>query len=262
MQHPGEVVRQVRRLRNLTQRELAGERFSKSYVSAIEHNRTAPSAEALHYFAKRLGQPEGDFVALLQQPDVAKGLAAELHCGDAYQAQGAYQEALGSYESARTHLSLHHDLSTAAQVYAGLGYLIYAEHFPATSSLTPSHSPGQLEHDFLRASSFLLEGVGFYRASGDRLEEVRTRLTGATPNLAGYFVESGVQRAGDSTSPEESPGKEHRAMASNIDPTRVERHGGQPWFESEEGRGSTFFLALLVLSRDTTPEHEVKEGAR
>ena len=76
MQHIGEVIRQVRRLRNLTQQELAGERFSKSYVSAIEHHRTAPSTEVLRYFAEQLGQPEGDFTVLLQQPDVAKALVA------------------------------------------------------------------------------------------------------------------------------------------------------------------------------------------
>lgn len=315
MQYIGEVVRQVRRLRNLTQQELAGKRFSKSYISAIEHNRTAPSAEALRYFAERLGQPDGDFTALLQQPEVAKELAAltklpsaatngiikrdealgllyvlleqtdmaggsslqqlpnlsqealqvlpprlqaryhflvglaarkggnfstalrafdaalahtpleqqaailneigrchflqrayltalgyhlharhllghapsrhapaslrlsiELHCGDAYQALGAYQQALAFYEAARAYLSTHHDLSTAAQVYTGLGYLIYAAAFPAASNATLSLSPEQIEHDYQRASSFLHQGMSFYRASGDRPGEARTRL--------------------------------------------------------------------------------------
>ncbi len=71
----GEIIRQVRRFRNLTQRELAGERFSKSYVSGVEHQRIAPSAEALRFFAERLGQPDGNFAALLQQPDVAQALS-------------------------------------------------------------------------------------------------------------------------------------------------------------------------------------------
>lgn len=322
MQHLGEIIRQVRRLRNLTQQELAGERFSKSYVSAIEHNRIAPSAESLHYFAERLGQPDGDFTLLLQQPDVTKALAAlkalppaatngiikrdealgllyvlleqaevtgaslprqlpslssevlaslpprlqaryhflvglaaeregdvaaalrafesalalsppdqqaavldemgrcyflqreyltalgyhlhagrllaqaparhvpaalrlavELHSGDAYQALGAFPQALESYESARKHLSLYHDLSTAAQVSAGLGYLIYAVIFPAASDPSHALAPGQIEHAFQRASSFLHEGMGFYRTSGDGLGQARARLTLASLQL-------------------------------------------------------------------------------
>jgi len=71
----GEIIRQVRHLRNLTQQALAGDRFSKSYVSAVERNRIAPSPRALRFFAERLGQPNGNFAALLQQPDVAQALS-------------------------------------------------------------------------------------------------------------------------------------------------------------------------------------------
>jgi len=316
MQHLGEVIRQVRRLRNLSQQELAGERFSKSYVSAIEHNRAKPSAEALHYFAQRLGQPDGDFAALLEQPEVTKalttlkaqppaamngllkrdealallfalleqadvtgaspltqlpalspeslaslpsrlqaryhflmGLAARrednlsaaihafeaalalspldqqasildelgrchflqrsyltalgyhlharllleqlpvrriqtalrlsvnLHCGETYQALGAYPQALASYESARKHLSAQHDVATAAQVYTGLGYLIYAALFPDTMPFHFSRrSSEQIEHEFQRARSFSLQGASFYQTSGDRLGEANARL--------------------------------------------------------------------------------------
>ncbi len=322
MQQPiGEIVRQVRRLRNLTQRELAGDHYSKSYVSAVEHGRIMPSAEALRFFAERLGQPDGNFVALLQQPDVEKALsvldttlpttnghtrqamtpallltlleqadlpglsplnhlpalaadalaglpphlqaryhflmglgakaqgdvaaalrafeaalalapldrqaaildeigtcyarqlahhtalgyhlhalrllaggpasrasallrlAVELHCGDDFQAVGAYRQALGYYESARVHLSAHHDLATTGKLYAGLGYLLYAALFPATapsSSAALSHSPEQIEHDYQRASNFLRQGLSFYQASGDRLGGANARLTLAT----------------------------------------------------------------------------------
>ncbi len=307
----GEVVRQIRRLRNLTQRELAGERYSKSYVSAVEHNRIAPSAEALRFFAERLGEPDGNFTALLGQPDIEKALSVldrplpvtngyikrdatiallhtlleqaefpglaphhlpalaqdalaslpphlqsryyflmgqsarekrdlptalrafeaalalapadqqaaildeigscyfqqrayhtalgyhlhalrlllkapfsraslpltvELHCGEDYQALGAYRQALEHYESARTYLSTQHDLATAGKLYTALGYCTYAALSQATApSLLPVSE--QLEHDYQRASSFLHQGVSFSQVSGDRLGETNARLT-------------------------------------------------------------------------------------
>ena len=68
----GQVIRQIRQFRHLTQRDLAGDRFSKSYVSAVEHNRLTPSSSALRFFAQRLGQPDGNFAALLQQPEIVQ----------------------------------------------------------------------------------------------------------------------------------------------------------------------------------------------
>src|SRR5438067_13910150 len=63
----GEIIRHARQQRHLTQRELAGDQFSKSYVSAVEHNRIRPSPKALHLLAERLGQPDGNFAALRER---------------------------------------------------------------------------------------------------------------------------------------------------------------------------------------------------
>jgi len=49
-----ERLRTLRKHAGLTQTELAGERFSKEYVSQIELGKTKPSAEALGYLAERL----------------------------------------------------------------------------------------------------------------------------------------------------------------------------------------------------------------
>src|SRR5262245_51151016 len=49
-----ERVRTLRKHAGLTQTELAGERFSKEYVSQIELGKTRPSAEAIEYLAARL----------------------------------------------------------------------------------------------------------------------------------------------------------------------------------------------------------------
>lgn len=70
MQQPvGELIRQLRRQRSLTQTELGGTRFSKSYVSAVEREKIIPSAEALHFFAEQLGQPSDYLVKLKQETE-------------------------------------------------------------------------------------------------------------------------------------------------------------------------------------------------
>src|SRR5947209_14493252 len=68
----GEVIRQLRRQSSLTQTELGGIRFSKSYVSAVERDKITPSIEALHFFAEQLGQPSDYFVKLKQDTEERK----------------------------------------------------------------------------------------------------------------------------------------------------------------------------------------------
>ena len=53
----GRRIRQLRIRRNLTQQDLAGEDYSKSYISAIEQGKTRPSLEALQRIAARLQTP-------------------------------------------------------------------------------------------------------------------------------------------------------------------------------------------------------------
>src|SRR5919108_706830 len=55
----GDRVRQLRVSKGLTQTELAGERFSKEYVSQIERGKTRPTAETIEWLAARLGVDRG-----------------------------------------------------------------------------------------------------------------------------------------------------------------------------------------------------------
>src|SRR5205085_11707868 len=71
----GEYIRQVRRQRNLTQTELGGDRFSKSYVSAVERDKIEASPKALLFFAEQLGLADDYFTNLLQRPDGMMQLA-------------------------------------------------------------------------------------------------------------------------------------------------------------------------------------------
>ncbi len=66
----GQRIRQMRTRRGLTQQDLAGEDYSKSYISAIEQGKTRPSLEALQRIASRLEMPAG----MLLDPD-APGFA-------------------------------------------------------------------------------------------------------------------------------------------------------------------------------------------
>lgn len=322
----GEYIRQARRQRNLTQTELGGNRFSKSYVSAIERNKIPPSPDALKFFAEQLEQSEDyfttmfvqsgstgslssmnelnllgtgnrtiqedeltlldtllentefhsfpvhykqmpmlspDAIALLPPAKQARyyfllGLIAqennslstalyaleralmlaparhypaildelgsnyylaeayqtalnyylralhslqkgsmngapvsllfkvELHCGNAYRALGAYQEACEHYERARTHLSSQHDMKSAGVLYWGLGYstyeLIQQEMLladPAKSHFTQE----EIERQYQRAISFLMQGRSVYQVSGDRKGEITVRLTIALVTL-------------------------------------------------------------------------------
>lgn len=59
----GERVRQLRVARGLTQTGLAGERFSKEYVSQIERGKTRPTGETIAWLAERLGV-DGTFLEL------------------------------------------------------------------------------------------------------------------------------------------------------------------------------------------------------
>jgi tetratricopeptide (TPR) repeat protein len=51
----GTRLRSVRTARAMTQRELAGDRYTTAYVSSIEAGRRIPSADAVEYLAGRLG---------------------------------------------------------------------------------------------------------------------------------------------------------------------------------------------------------------
>lgn len=55
----GERLRQLRVAAGLTQTDLAGERFSKEYVSQIERGKTRPTSETVEWLAARLGVDAG-----------------------------------------------------------------------------------------------------------------------------------------------------------------------------------------------------------
>src|ERR1700747_3676428 len=55
----GERLRQLRVAAGLTQSDLAGDRFSKEYVSQIERGKTRPTRETIEWLAVKLGVDPG-----------------------------------------------------------------------------------------------------------------------------------------------------------------------------------------------------------
>ncbi|MGH2488464.1 MAG: tetratricopeptide repeat protein [Candidatus Limnocylindria bacterium] len=58
----GERIRAARRRAGMTQSQLAGERYTKAYISALETGITRPSMVALKYIADQLGLPASHFL--------------------------------------------------------------------------------------------------------------------------------------------------------------------------------------------------------
>src|SRR5436309_9049183 len=83
----GERLRQLRSAAGMTQTDLAGDRFSKEYVSQIERGKTRPTAETIEWLADRLGVDTG-FLANGVATDERARLEAALGRAEAlYQAQ-------------------------------------------------------------------------------------------------------------------------------------------------------------------------------
>jgi transcriptional regulator with XRE-family HTH domain len=87
----GARIRQERLKAGLTQQQLAGERYTKAYVSALENGLSKPSVAALNYFATRLDTTAT--VLMAGEADHWTRLEA-----DVLLASGRWQEALDIYD--------------------------------------------------------------------------------------------------------------------------------------------------------------------
>src|SRR5512132_3557657 len=96
----GERLRQLRVAAGMTQTELAGDRFSKEYVSQIELGKTRPSAEAIEYLAKRL-DVDPLFLETGVSSDERSRVEATLARGEALIEGKLYADAVEEYVTAR-----------------------------------------------------------------------------------------------------------------------------------------------------------------
>ncbi|HSK17402.1 MAG TPA: tetratricopeptide repeat protein [Gaiellaceae bacterium] len=87
----GERVRQLRIARGLTQTDLAGDRFSKEYVSQIERGKTRPTAETVEWLAGRLGV-DASFLEIGVSSSERERVESVIARAEAHIEAGAYDE--------------------------------------------------------------------------------------------------------------------------------------------------------------------------
>jgi tetratricopeptide (TPR) repeat protein len=99
----GERVRGLRTAAGMTQTALAGERFSKEYVSQIERGKTRPTAETVAWLAERLGV-DAQFLAHGTSADVRTRVEAQLARAEASSEAHRDEEAVHGFREARSEL--------------------------------------------------------------------------------------------------------------------------------------------------------------
>ena len=100
----GERLRQLRVSAGLTQSELAGERFSKEYLSQIERGKTRPTDETIGWLASRLGVDTGFLSKGVSSEDRGR-VEAALARAEALLGAGSFAEAATEFETARASTS-------------------------------------------------------------------------------------------------------------------------------------------------------------
>src|SRR5215468_4727198 len=97
----GERVRQLRVAAGLTQTDLAGDRFSKEYVSQIERGKTRPTRETIEWLAVKLGVDPG-FLSSGISADQRGRMETALARAEALTEAHEFEQAIDEFEDART----------------------------------------------------------------------------------------------------------------------------------------------------------------
>ena len=119
----GERVRALRVAAGLTQTQLAGDRFSKEYVSQIERGKTRPTAETLAWLAERLAV-DPQYLAHGVSADVRNKVEALLTRAEALSEAHRDQEAVDAFREAREQLGELGSPELEVRALAGEGWAL------------------------------------------------------------------------------------------------------------------------------------------
>jgi tetratricopeptide (TPR) repeat protein len=122
-QSVGDRVRALRVAAGLTQSGLAGERFSKEYVSQIERGKTRPTAETVAWLAERLGV-DAQYLAHGVSADVRSRVEAKLARAEALQESHRDQEAVEIFREAREEIAALASAELELRALVGQGWAL------------------------------------------------------------------------------------------------------------------------------------------
>jgi tetratricopeptide (TPR) repeat protein len=164
----GDRLRSLRLAAGLTQTELAGDRFSKEYVSQIERGKTRPTQETVDWLAERLGVDPG-FLASGVSTDERGRLEATLARAEALAQAHRYEEAIECFANARATVAATGSAELEARVLQGLAWATMQQGDPRTAIdlLTTARSlaEGPQFSDVDRAEVIFRLGVCRYKLS-------------------------------------------------------------------------------------------------
>lgn len=116
----GERLRRLRLARGLTQRELAGSKYSPAYVSTIEAGRRTPSPSAARHFASVLGVEVEEIVSG-RPPDLAARLMLRIQEAGAALSAGRNEEAEERFRAVAEDARQYGLVRVEARAHEGLG---------------------------------------------------------------------------------------------------------------------------------------------
>lgn len=121
----GAKIRQQRLSLKLTQAELAGPEFTKSFISQIEKGQTRPSLKSLQVIARRLNQPISFFLGEEEGGSRSTEIDSILKEAAAKQTNARLRDAIEDYTRAlgKCHASHH---ATKGEIYFRLGHIYFA----------------------------------------------------------------------------------------------------------------------------------------
>src|SRR5438309_9888589 len=97
----GERLRQLRVAAGMTQTDLAGDRFSKEYVSQIERGKTRPTRETTEWLAQKLGV-DPNYLERGVSADERRRVETLLARAGALVGSHQYENAIEEFESSKT----------------------------------------------------------------------------------------------------------------------------------------------------------------